>query len=140
MSLFQTTIPPSAIGRGGATTGQCLQGDGTHWAPATITPTTPGGSSGDLQYNNAGSFAGIGGTDWNGTVLTVPTLAVTDLSTGAIPYAGAARRLINGPAWNNGTGTLTATAFVGNVTGSISGGTVSGTTVTASGLTASRGV
>lgn len=30
---------------------------------------TPGGSSGDVQFNNAGAFGGFG--DWNGTTLTV---------------------------------------------------------------------
>jgi hypothetical protein len=33
---------------------------------------TPGGSSGQLQYNNAGAFGGIAGTAWDGTKLTIP--------------------------------------------------------------------
>jgi len=35
---------------------------------------TPGGSSGQVQYNNAGAFGGFG--SWNGTLLSVPSLTV----------------------------------------------------------------
>lgn len=40
---------------------------------------SPGGSSGDLQYNNAGAFGGIG--SYNGTALSVPPVVATSAST-----------------------------------------------------------
>lgn len=47
----------------GAHAGEYLRTDGsnTSWAP--ILPTTPGGSPGQIQYNNSGSFGGFGSTD-----------------------------------------------------------------------------
>jgi hypothetical protein len=46
--------------------------------------TRPGGATGDVQWNNAGAFAG-GGPTWNGTTLTASGLAVT--GTGTAPTA-----------------------------------------------------
>lgn len=54
------------------------RGDGT-W----VTPPggggggTPGGSTGEVQYNNAGSFGGITGATTNGTILTLSSPAIT---------------------------------------------------------------
>jgi hypothetical protein len=43
----------------------------------TLSGGTPGGSSGDIQYNNAGAFGGFG--DWNGSVFAVGgNVSVTD--------------------------------------------------------------
>ena len=42
--------------------------DTTRWG--TAGGGSPGGSSGDIQYNNSGSFGGFG--DWNGSTLSVP--------------------------------------------------------------------
>ncbi len=41
---------------------------------------TPGGSSGDIQYNNGGAFGGFG--DWDGSILTVPG-KITGLTDGS---------------------------------------------------------
>jgi hypothetical protein len=41
---------------------------------------TPGGSSGTIQYNNAGAFGGFG--SWNGTVLAIPAGARITFGTG----------------------------------------------------------
>ena len=47
-----------------------LRGDSS-WA--TITATTPGGSTTQLQYNNAGAFGGISGVTTDGTRMTAST-------------------------------------------------------------------
>jgi hypothetical protein len=41
---------------------------------------TPGGSSGDIQYNNAGAFGGFG--DWSGTALSIPGNVLLTAGTG----------------------------------------------------------
>lgn len=52
---------------------------------------TPGGPSGELQWNNAGSFGGIAGATTNGTVVTLtsPVINVTSDATGDIYYRNA---------------------------------------------------
>jgi hypothetical protein len=50
---------------------------------------TPGGSSGQLQYNNAGAFGGVPGSAWNPTTNTLHM-------TGALEYASA--DIVNGHA------------------------------------------
>jgi hypothetical protein len=40
------------------TTSQVLAYNGTAWAPATASSGTPGGTTGAIQYNNGGAFAG----------------------------------------------------------------------------------
>lgn len=47
-----------------------LRGDNT-WATPAGSGGSPGGSSGDIQWNNAGSFAGAANITTNGTNLTV---------------------------------------------------------------------
>lgn len=62
------------------------------------TLTSPGGLTTEIQINNAGVFGGITGSSWATGVLTVPTLAVTDLTAGRIPYVGTAGRLVDSSA------------------------------------------
>jgi hypothetical protein len=62
--------------------------DTTRWG-TTGGGGTPGGSNGDIQYNNSGSFGGFG--DWSGGTLTVDgALNATSLNvnTGAIYFTG----------------------------------------------------
>lgn len=59
---------------GGAGTALYIKESGTGntgWVTIGVAPgpASPGGSSGDIQYNNSGSFGGFG--DWNGSTLTV---------------------------------------------------------------------
>ena len=54
------------------TSGQVLTSAGTGAAPTwTSASATPGGSTTQVQYNNAGAFAGITGATTNGTALTL---------------------------------------------------------------------
>lgn len=47
----------STLASGGAATGQAIAWNGSAWVPTTVA-ASPGGSSGQLQYNNAGAFGG----------------------------------------------------------------------------------
>ena len=55
------------------------RGDGTWATPAGGGSGSPGGSSGQLQYNDAGSFGGMSGTAWNDTnrALTITGATLT---------------------------------------------------------------
>ena len=54
--------------------------------PATSGGGTPGGSSGQLQYNNAGALGGVSGATWNGTRVKIPSLEGITLASGGSPY------------------------------------------------------
>jgi hypothetical protein len=60
--------------------------------PAT---TAPGGSTTQVQYNNAGAFAGSANMTFNGTTLTVNDLTDSSLTAGRVVYAGTAGNLTN---------------------------------------------
>jgi hypothetical protein len=53
------------------TSGQALTTDGTGVLSWTTIAASPGGSTTQLQYNNAGAFAGASGLTTNGTELTI---------------------------------------------------------------------
>jgi hypothetical protein len=66
---------PSQTGQ----SGKYLTTNGTveSWATVSGGGGTPGGSTTQLQYNNAGVFAGITGATSNGTILTLTSPAIT---------------------------------------------------------------
>lgn len=70
-------VPPSGGG-----TDNFLRADGT-WAAPPGGGGTPGGSSGEVQYNNAGAFAGAADVEIEGGQLRLPAI-----STPAAPVAG----------------------------------------------------
>lgn len=74
--------PPS----GSAAASKFLKADGT-WEVPGGTSTPPGGSSSDLQYNNAGAFGGITGATSDGTNLMVTTQSPGDNTTKAASTA-----------------------------------------------------
>ena len=53
------------------TPGQVLAFNGTSWEPTSIVSSTPGGASGNLQYNNGGAFGGLSGSAVSGSDLTL---------------------------------------------------------------------
>jgi hypothetical protein len=67
-------LPLANIAQSGATSGQALAWNGTAWAPATIA-ATPGGSSGQVQYNDAGAFGGVSGLTLTSGALSAATIA-----------------------------------------------------------------
>lgn len=65
------------------------------WKDLTAT-TPPAGSGTEFQYRaSATGFGAIAGSSWAGGVATLPTLAVSDLTSGRIPYSGTGGRVQN---------------------------------------------
>ena len=52
------THPLSDLTQSSASLNQVPQWNGTNWIPATVSGGSPGGSTGQVQYNNASAFAG----------------------------------------------------------------------------------
>lgn len=75
-----TAIPLSLIAQGGAVSNQVLAWNGSVWAPATVS-ATPGGSSGQLQYNSSSAFAGaaFSAVAASGNLLTLTAGADADV-------------------------------------------------------------
>ncbi len=67
----------------GGVVGEAIVGTGLSLSAGTLTATggggTPGGTSGQVQYNNAGAFGGMAGTTWDATnqALTIAGATVT---------------------------------------------------------------
>jgi len=61
LAFGQGVVSPRMLKQGGAASGQCLQWDGSKWAPAAC--TTSAGSGTEYQYNNSGSLAA--GLQWH---------------------------------------------------------------------------
>lgn len=140
LNSFTTSLPGAAPASGGGTT-NFLRADATWAAPAA---TTPGGSSGQVQFNNSGAFGGL-----TNTQLTADINAFTSSLSGAAPSSGGgtANFLRADGTWavpaGSGIGTVTTTGSPasGNLTkfsgatsivnGDLSGDvTTSGTLVT----------
>lgn len=81
-----------------ATDGGLRVYDGSNWVSVSGS-TSPGGSSGQLQYNAAGSFAGMSGTTWDNTNQSLAISGAT-LTTNA-PLLDLAQT------WNSSTTTFT---------------------------------
>lgn len=74
-AIASGTIATARLGSGTANSGAFLRGDQT-WAAVSV---SPGGSTTQLQYNNAGAFNGMSGTAWDNTnrSLTITGATVT---------------------------------------------------------------
>jgi hypothetical protein len=88
---------PSADG----TSGQALTTNGSGVLAFTSVTTAPGGSTTQVQYNNAGAFAGSANLTFNGTTLTAANTSITTSET--LSYGTA-----NGVTYLNGSKVLTS--------------------------------
>lgn len=77
-----TDVLKGAVPASGGGTVNFLRADGSFSVPPGIA-TTPGGASGNIQYNNAGAFGGL--TD---TQVTARINAFTSVLSGAVPLSG----------------------------------------------------
>jgi len=117
----QSLTFPSALG----TNGFQLTTDGAGaltWAAGT---NAPGGSTTQVQYNNAGSFAGITGATTNGTALTLvaPVLgAATATSINGITISGDATAL--GIYMTSTAGGIDTSSSGGDITTNLNGGSI----------------
>jgi collagen type VII alpha len=103
------TIQPAAIAGNytltlpgdDGTSGQALTTDGTGVLSWTTIAASPGGSTTQLQYNNAGAFAGASGLTTNGTELTI----ASGTKTASAPLLDMSQT------WNNSGVTFTGLKF-----------------------------
>jgi len=107
------------------TNGQALTSGGSGNAPTwTTISATPGGSTTQVQYNNAGAFGGISGVTTDGTRMTASTTigvgAATPSTSGAgitFPATQSASSNANTlDDYEEGTWTPTITAYAGSIT------------------------
>lgn len=96
------THPLSDLTQSGATTGQVATWNGTAWAPDDAAGGAPGGSSGQLQYNNSGAFGGVAGTSWASNQLLI---TAQDAATTPLAVRAAASHSANIQEWHNSSGT-----------------------------------
>jgi len=116
------------------TLGYLQEYNGSTWT--TVSPvTTPAGSSGDLQYNNGGSFGGTSNITTDGTNLTVTgsgaiSLTTPNASSGAVSGGGIS--LSTG--LNTGSGTTTGGSITLSTgacqSGSLNNGNMTGGSIT----------
>ena len=82
LDVFATSAKGLAPASGGGTT-NFLRADGTWAAPAGGGGGSPGGATGEIQYNNAGSFAGAADVEIEGGQLRLMAIA-----TPTVPASG----------------------------------------------------
>jgi hypothetical protein len=126
LAVFTSTLQGLAPASGGGTV-NFLRADGTWAAPPGAGSTTPGGTTGQVQWNNAGAF---GGFTMGGDATLVASTGVLTIAAAAVTY----------PKMQN----VAASRVLGNPTGSaaapseiVLGGTLafSGTTLQTAALT-----
>lgn len=77
---IRETSGPTLLTVGAVADGQFLKRAGSTVVGAAVPAATPGGSSGDIQYNNAGAFGGLSSTGTGNVVrATGPTLTTPNI-------------------------------------------------------------
>jgi hypothetical protein len=83
LDTFTTSVKGLAPASGGGTT-NFLRADGTWAAPAGGSGGTPGGATGELQYNNAGAFESVTNSSVSGSTITLGNAEA--IGAGITPY------------------------------------------------------
>jgi hypothetical protein len=101
-NLASGTVGSARLGTGTASSSTYLRGDGTWNTPAGGGSGTPGGSSSEVQYNNAGAFAGAAALNYNATT---NHLTITQMTTTSVPLLINANAAPNAPLiqWQSST-------------------------------------
>jgi hypothetical protein len=106
---------PSADG----TAGYALVTHGSGTLSWSTVGGTPGGSTTQVQFNNAGVFAGSANLTFDGTTLTAANFTDSSLTSGRVTYASTGGNLVDSSNLTfNGT-TLTAAGLAGPLTGTV---------------------
>lgn len=92
------------------TNNQVLKTDGSGNLSWTTVVSTPGGSTTQVQYNNAGAFAGSANFTFNGTTATINTLNLTNALGVAYGGTGATTLAANNVILGNGTSAVQTVA------------------------------
>lgn len=116
---LSTTLP---------TTNQVLGWNGSTWLPVTPASGVPGGSSAQVQYNNAAAFGGSAGMTLSLTAVTGMVMGLTGDSTGDLYYRNAAGNMARLGIGSAGqvlevTGGLPAWATIATGGGTVNNGT-----------------
>ena len=74
INIFTSALKGSVPASGGGTA-NFMRADGT-WAAPSAGSGSPGGATGEVQYNNAGAFAGAADVEIEGGQLRLPAIAV----------------------------------------------------------------
>lgn len=77
------TVPTARLATGTANSSTYLRGDQT-WA--AVPAATPGGSTTQVQFNNAGAFGGSANLTFNGTTLTTTDITDSSLTPGRVVF------------------------------------------------------
>jgi len=73
---------------------------------------TPGGSTTQVQYNNAGSFAGDGNLTFSGSTLTSANLIVSNLTVSQAVFSSATKQLVSNPITGTGSVVMNASPII----------------------------
>lgn len=139
LAIYSAIGMPSQSGQTGKVLG--TNGAVMSWVAQSGGGGTPGGSTTQVQFNLLGAFAGDADMTFVTDTLTVTKIiaatSFTDsgLTSGRVPFASTGGLLADASTliFNSGTGALTATTFIGALTGNATTATALATTRTIGG-------
>jgi hypothetical protein len=73
---------------------------------------SPGGSTTQVQFNNAGSFAGDGNLTFSGSTLTSANLIVSNLTVSQAVFSSATKQLVSNPITGTGSVVMNASPII----------------------------
>ena len=118
-----TTIPAGnvVIGNGTSalygispgTSGNVLTSIGGVWTSnASVSTSTPGGSTTQVQFNNSGSFAGDANLTFSGSTLTSANLIVSNLTASQAIFSSSTKQLVSNPITGSGSVVMNSSPII----------------------------